>query len=441
MKRFIQLLLCAMVIFGAAAQDRLYINDFSIEAGETKLVEIQLDNTVAYTALQADIYLPEGLSIEQEDGEYLFDLTDRKARNHTISSSDLASGAIRILIASQTLKTFSGNSGALVTFNIIADASYSGAKVIELKNVVATEPDQTEHQLPNTTCTVTGSGGPTTILASSISLNQTSTVLEQGETLQLVATVMPQDATDKSVTWSTSDAVVATVDANGLVTPVAPGTATITATTNDGSNLSASCTLTVNQPIVLASSIALNQTAAELNEGETLQLAATVLPENATVKAVTWSSSDEAVATVNVDGLVTAVAPGTATITATTNDGSNLSANCVVNVPQPTVIQDVIELNEKAFRLQLTQTRQVAVVTEGVGNVTWSSSDATIASVDANGVVTAHKNGIAIITATATNGATTWCSVYSYLLGDVNEDNMVDVSDVNKVVNKILGKE
>ena len=440
MKRFIQIVLCALTIFGATAQDSFYINDFSIEAGETKLIEIQLDNTVAYTALQADIFLPDGLTIEQEDGEYLFDLTDRKARNHTISSSDLSSGAIRILIASQTLKTFSGNSGALVTFNIIADASFSGQKVIELKNVIATEPDQTEHQLPNTTCTVTGPNGSTTILASSISLNQSSTELEQGETLLLVATVMPQDATDKSVTWSTSDAVVATVDANGLVTAVAPGTATITATTNDGSNLSASCAFTVHQPTVLASSIALNQTAAELNEGETLQLAATVLPENATDKSVTWTSSDEAVATVNNNGLVTAVAPGTATITATTNDGSNLSANCVVNVPQPTVIQDVIELNEKAFRLQLTQTRQVAVVTEGVGNVTWSSSDATIASVDANGVVTAHKNGIAIISATTANGASTWCAVYSYLRGDVNESNSVDVSDVNQVVNIILGK-
>ena len=111
----------------ATANDTFYINDFNINPGETKEVEIMLDNETVFTALQADIYLPEGLTIEQEDGDYLFDLTDRKGRNHTISSTLLSSGAIRILIASQTLKTFSGNSGALVVFNIIAVNSFSGS--------------------------------------------------------------------------------------------------------------------------------------------------------------------------------------------------------------------------------------------------------------------------------------------------------------------------
>ena len=100
-----------------------------------------------------------------------------------------------------------------------------------------------------------------------------------------------------------------------------------------------------------------------------------------------------------------------------------------------------LELSENAFRLELNQTRQVTVVTEGVEGVIWSSSDTNIASVDANGVVTAHKNGIAIITATAANGATMWCTVYSYLRGDVDESNSVDVTDVNQVINIILGKD
>ncbi len=490
-----------MVIFGTAAQDRLYINDFSIEAGETKLVEIQLDNTVAYTALQADIYLPEGLSIEQEDDEYLFDLTDRKARNHTISSSDLASGAIRILIASQTLKTFSGNSGALVTFNIIADASYSGAKVIELKNVVATEPDQTEHQLPNTTCTVSGPGGeePPVVGDDRLYINDFS--IEAGETklveIQLDNTVaytalqadiyLPEglsieqeddeylfDLTDRKArnhTISSSDLASGAIriliasqtlktfsgNSGALVTFNIIADASysgakvielknVVATEPDQTEHQLpNTTCTVTGPggpsTVLATSISLNQATAEVAEGETLQLTATVLPQDATDRTVTWTSSNTAVATVDANGLVIAVAAGTATITATTNDGTNLTATCAVTVPQPVVVPEALELSEKAFRLKLTQTHQVTVLTEGITDVTWSSSDATIASVDANGVVTAHKNGIAIITATAANGASMWCSVYSYLRGDVDESNSVDVGDVNRVVNIMLGKE
>ena len=192
---------------------------------------------------------------------------------------------------------------------------------------------------------------------------------------------------------------------------------------------------------MLATAITLSQTTAEVPAGETLQLTATVLPENATDRTVSWTSSNPAVATVNANGLVTAVAAGTATITATTNDGTNLTATCAVTVSQPTVQPAGIELSEKAFRLQLNQSHQVSVTTEGVGGVIWSSSDTNIASVDANGVVTAHKNGIAIITATAADGATMWCSVYSYLRGDVDESNIVDVGDVNHVVNIMLGKE
>ena len=101
--------MCLLAALSAEAVDTFYINDFSINPGETKQVEINLDNELSYTALQADIYLPEGLTIEQEDGDYMFFLTDRKGRDHTISSTMLSSGAIRILISSQTLKTFNGN--------------------------------------------------------------------------------------------------------------------------------------------------------------------------------------------------------------------------------------------------------------------------------------------------------------------------------------------
>ena len=193
------------------------------------------------------------------------------------------------------------------------------------------------------------------------------------------------------------------------------------------------CTVTVVQ---LATLIALSQTTAELTAGETLQLTATVQPDNATDRTVTWTSSDPAVATVDATGLVTAVA----VCTATTTDGTALTASCQVTVSQPEVQVGGLELSEKVFKLQLSQSRQVSVTTEGVETVTWSSSDAVVASVDANGLVTAHTNGIAIITATAANGASMWCGVVCYLRGDIDESNNVDSQDVNTVINIVLGK-
>lgn len=189
-----------------------------------------------------------------------------------------------------------------------------------------------------------------------------------------------------------------------------------------------------------AESITLNKTAIEMPVGSAEQLTATVLPDDLTDKSVAWSSSDPAIATVDASGLVTAVAVGTATVTATTTDGTALTASCQVTVSQPEVQVGGLELSEKVFKLQLTQSRQVNVTTEGMETVTWSSSDAVVASVDANGVVTAHTNGIAIITATAANGASMWCGVVCYLRGDIDESNHVDSQDVNTVINIVLGK-
>jgi uncharacterized protein YjdB len=170
------------------------------------------------------------------------------------------------------------------------------------------------------------------ILATSITLDQSTVVINENETLQLTATVMPEDATNRMVTWNSSNEAVATVDENGLVTAVAPGSAVITAMTTDGSNLSASCNITVLQGIVLAESIQLNVTTAGLNEGATLQLSATVQPEDCDNKTVLWSSDNPSVATVDSNGLVTTHSVGTATITAMTTDGSNLNTSCTVTL-------------------------------------------------------------------------------------------------------------
>ena len=254
--------------------------------------------------------------------------------------------------------------------------------------------------------------------ATSISLDKTSlTLTAKNQTATLTATVLPSNVTDKSVTWTSSNTSVATVDANGKVTAVANGTATITAKTNDGSNLSAICTVTVDIPII-ATSISLNKTSLTFTtKNQTATLTATVLPSNATNKSVTWTSSKTSVATVDSNGKVTAVANGTATITAKTNDGSNLSATCKVTVDIP-IIATSISFDKTS--LTFTAANQTATLAATVlpsnatnKSVTWTSNKTSVATVDSNGKVTAVANGSATITAKTNDGSnlTATCKV------------------------------
>ncbi len=167
-------------------------------------------------------------------------------------------------------------------------------------------------------------------LATSIVLDKTEVSLEVAETTMLTATVLPETATNKSVTWTSSNEAVATVDANGVVTAIALGEAVIAATTTDGSDLSASCQVTVIP--TLAVSIEVTPNSVEAEENSEVQLSVNILPENATYKSVEWSSSNDAIASVNANGLVKIRKEGNVVITATTTDGTNLSATCSINV-------------------------------------------------------------------------------------------------------------
>ena len=163
----------------------------------------------------------------------------------------------------------------------------------------------------------------------SLTLDRTTLTMTEGDTQTLSATVKPDNATDKTVTWSSSNTAVATVD-GGKVTAVAPGTATITAKAGDKT---ATCAVTVEKKVVPVTSLTLDRTTLTMTEGDTQTLTATVKPDNATDKTVTWTSSNTSVATVD-GGKVTAVAPGTATITAKAGDKT---ATCAVTVNQKIV--------------------------------------------------------------------------------------------------------
>lgn len=166
------------------------------------------------------------------------------------------------------------------------------------------------------------------VAVTGVSVNPTTVTVGLGTTQQLNATIAPANATNQNVTWTSSNTAVATVNASGLVTAVAAGTATITVKTVDGNKTATSAITVAAIPV---SSVAVSPTSASLYAGNTQQLSATISPANATNKNVTWSSSNNAIATVNSSGLVTAVAAGTATITATTQDG-NKTASATITV-------------------------------------------------------------------------------------------------------------
>ena len=183
-------------------------------------------------------------------------------------------------------------------------------------------------------------------LVESITLSETSVTIDEGETCQLTATVLPADADNRAVEWKSDNESVATVNADGVVTAVSAGTATITVSTLDGSDLTATCVVTVVRPVVMVTELRLDITAITLKEGETCQLTAMVLPADADNRAVEWKSDNENVATVNADGVVTAVSAGTATITVSTLDGSDVTATCLITVLSPTVGLDIATAGE-----------------------------------------------------------------------------------------------
>ena len=207
--------------------------------------------------------------------------------------------------------------------------------------------------------------------------------------------------TGRAVTWGSSDQTVATVNANGLVTGVALGSATITATSEGKSGTS---TITVTK--IPVGSVTVAPPSKALLVTQTVSLTATVTDSVGTVvtdRVVTWGSNNTLVATVSATGLVTAVAPGTATITATSETKSGTSTITVSLVPVSTVVvqpaQDTLTVNATA---QLTATMLDSIGGLLTGRVvTWGSSDATTASVSASGLVTALKPGGVTITATS----------------------------------------
>lgn len=232
-----------------------------------------------------------------------------------------------------------------------------------------------------------------TIAVTSISMSTDELFLEKGQSFKLEATVQPDDATDKTVQWESSDTSVATVDQNGTVNAICSGKTNITASAG---GKSATCAVTVI--FIPVSSIYLDKTSLTLEKGETATLTAFVSPDEATDKTVKWTSNDTSVATVDQNGQVTAVSSGTASIRAVAGD---YHASCVVSVIVP-VASITMSSTELTLRIGETALLEATILPEDATdkNLFWDTSDPNVATVD-GGSITAVNFGLANITAQA----------------------------------------
>ena len=237
--------------------------------------------------------------------------------------------------------------------------------------------------------------------------------VQLGGSLKLSATVSPDEATDKSVTWSSSNKQVATMNQDGTVNVLSPGKTIITATAKDGSGAKAEQEITVTKAVNPVESIEITSNTGkfEVQLGESLTLSATVSPDEATDKSVTWSSSNKQVATMNQDGTVNLKKAGTTTITAASQDGSNVNGTIELTVTAPEKKIESIEItsstNSNTVKLGDTVTL-TAKITPGDAykqDLIWSSSNKQVATMNQDGTVNLKKAGTTTITAASQDGS------------------------------------
>ena len=257
------------------------------------------------------------------------------------------------------------------------------------------------------TCLVTVSQG-----VNEIKLSEENLSLYYGEEATLTATVFPENATVRDVTWSSSNEDVCVVSEEGSITTVGSGKAEIICSSVDGSEVVSVCPVEV---IVGVDSLEISRKKATLLLGaseahEQVMLSCTTVPENATYQKVTWSSSDETIAVVDENGTVTGIGSGKAIITATTTDprsGDLVSTSCTVTVGN--AVREIQISGKK--RIVVGKTAQLkATVLPGTAlktAVEWSSSDTKILTVDADGKVHTKKTGTVTVTCTAKDGSGT----------------------------------
>lgn len=266
-----------------------------------------------------------------------------------------------------------------------------------------------------------------------VSLDFTDITLKLGDVFRLTAEILPLNATDKSVTWISSNTSVVTVDENGLLTAVGTGSAAVLVQSND-SGITAMCNINVYQPV---ETVDINYTEMSVRKGTVFWLYAKAGPDNAVNKTIIWSTSNPRIATVDESGMVTAVEPGECIITATSQD-TGVFATCSLTVTEPVTgislnYTDIAIYAGDKFALVPT----VSPIDADNKAVTYLSSDTDIATVDENGIVTGLKGGeCVILVTTVERGLVASCKVTVYEFVTSVTINEKDVKYINNGASK-----
>ncbi len=277
-----------------------------------------------------------------------------------------------------------------------------------MKQIILSNEEEANEELmwqPRTkaTAATAGARGADCCAVTGVTLSKSTLELKVNDTHTLKETVKPSNATDSSVRWSSNKESVATVSASGLVCAKKAGTATITVETNDG-GFTKTCKVTVKQPVT---GVSISNTSLSLEVNGSYTLVATVAPSNATNPKVTWTSDNEAVATVSSSGLVCAKKEGTATITVKTSDGG-YEASCEVTVKPATVKVTGIELEKTSLTMQVNDTEFLTACVKPSNatnqKIIWTSCSPDVVSVSNSGMVCAKQTGVVKITARTEDG-------------------------------------
>ncbi|MGI6689095.1 MAG: Ig-like domain-containing protein [Christensenellales bacterium] len=389
---------------------------YKLQAGSSAIDAGLIGNGVTVPSKdQRDITRPQGAGVDIGSYEAEYTITSVAVNPDTVS---VKKGETKSFTANVT---GTGDYNNTVTWSVI-DKTSSGTTISD-SGTLAVAADENATTL---TVKATSKGESAIFGAATVTVEEavvavtevtvtpaTLTLTAGGATETLTATVKPNDAANKDVTWASNNEAVATV-ADGVVTPIAAGQAIITVKTVDGGK-TATCTVTVSATAVPVTGVKLNKNATALVVGGTETLYATVEPATATNRNVTWSSDKPAVATVDAAGRVTAVGVGQATITVKTDDG-NKTAACQVMVSAAAVPVTGVKLNKASTALVVGGTETLYATVEPATatnrNVTWSSDKPAIATVDNGGKVTAVGVGQATITVKTDDGnKTATCTV------------------------------
>ena len=272
---------------------------------------------------------------------------------------------------------------------------------------------ETEDGNHSASCKVTvKKAANTNVAVKKVSLNKTSVAIETGKTVALSATIEPNNATNKNVTWSSSNTGVATVSSSGVVTARKAGTAVITCKSQSDATKKATCTITVKNPSI--SRVSLSASSMSLRTGENRTIQAYAFPSNAVITGVVWKSSNTGVVAISGSGssvTLQARGAGTATISCLMNDDNGRSAYgiCNVTVNASEVKVTGITLNQSSVSVELGSTTTLAATISPADatnrNITWRSSDTAVATVSSSGAVTGIGEGTATITCTAADGS------------------------------------